>query len=82
MIANKTGRIIVSVDYRLAPEYTFPTPVQDAYDALVWVSENAAHFNGTASNFGVGGYGPYNQICIDIAGKGYEGFSLMSNSNC
>ena len=29
---------IVNCDYRLAPEFKFPTAVQDAYDTLKWVS--------------------------------------------
>ncbi|MDF2857520.1 MAG: esterase [Neobacillus sp.] len=55
MLANKTERIVVSVDYRLAPEYKFPVPVEDSYAALKWVSENAELLNGNASNIVVGG---------------------------
>jgi acetyl esterase len=55
MLANKTQRIVVSVDYRLAPEYKFPVPVEDSYAALQWVSENAAALNANASNVVVGG---------------------------
>lgn len=31
------GGVTVNVDYRLAPEYAFPTAVHDSYDALKWV---------------------------------------------
>ena len=55
MIANRTRRVVVSVDYRLSPEYKFPIPVEDSYAALKWVSENAAAINGNASNLAVGG---------------------------
>lgn len=55
MIANRTERIVVSVDYRLAPEYKFPVPVQDCYAALEWVCKNADLINGNASNIAVGG---------------------------
>ncbi|MGF9909733.1 alpha/beta hydrolase [Brevibacillus porteri] len=55
MLANRTGRIVVSVDYRLAPEHKFPVPVADSYAALQWVSQNAVDINGDASNLVVGG---------------------------
>lgn len=55
MIANQTGRIVVSVDYRLAPENKFPVPVEDCYAALQWVHEHAADINANASNIAVGG---------------------------
>ncbi|KAI1451612.1 Alpha/Beta hydrolase protein [Annulohypoxylon moriforme] len=34
------GGVAVNVDFRLAPEHPFPGPVEDAYDALAWVSGN------------------------------------------
>ncbi|MFF5400602.1 alpha/beta hydrolase [Peribacillus butanolivorans] len=55
MLANRTGRVVVSVDYRLAPEYKFPVPVEDSFASLKWVSENGSEINGNASNIVVGG---------------------------
>jgi triacylglycerol lipase len=34
--------VVASVDYRLAPETTHPGPVEDCYEALKWLHENAA----------------------------------------
>jgi len=53
--ANASGCIVVSVDYRLAPENPFPAAVEDAYGAVCWVRENACHFQGDASCLAVGG---------------------------
>ncbi|WP_129691354.1 alpha/beta hydrolase [Gottfriedia acidiceleris] len=55
IIANRTQSIVVSVNYRLAPEYKFPTAVEDAYSALEWVYENGILFNGDVSRLTVGG---------------------------
>lgn len=55
MLANRTERVVVSVDYRLAPEYKFPVPVEDSYKALKWVKEHATELNGNASRIVVGG---------------------------
>lgn len=55
MIANQTSSVVVSVDYRLSPEYKFPVPFNDSYDALKWVYNNAKDINGIASNITVGG---------------------------
>ncbi|MEL7424347.1 MAG: alpha/beta hydrolase [Bacteroidota bacterium] len=35
---------VFSVAYRLAPEYKFPVPVEDCYDAFQWLTQNAAEF--------------------------------------
>jgi acetyl esterase len=54
-IANGAECIVVSVDYRLAPEYKFPTAAEDAYAALLWVAENCAEQGIDPSKISVGG---------------------------
>jgi len=46
LLANKTGRVVVSVDYRLAPEYKFPAAAEDCYAATKWVAQNPGRFIG------------------------------------
>ena len=39
-IAQRCNAVVVLVNYRKAPEYKFPVPVNDCYAALNWVDEN------------------------------------------
>jgi acetyl esterase len=41
-----SGAVVVSVDYRLAPEARFPEPAEDAYAAVCWAEENVAELGG------------------------------------
>lgn len=54
-LAGTTPAVVISVDYRLAPENRFPAAVDDAYAALAWASRNAALFRGDAERIAVAG---------------------------
>lgn len=53
--ANGTGALVVSVDYRLAPEHPAPAAIEDAWDALCWVAANAGDLGADGGRLGVGG---------------------------
>jgi acetyl esterase len=54
-VAARAGCIVVSVDYRLAPEHPFPAPLDDAYAALEWTVETTDAFGGDPEHIAVAG---------------------------
>jgi acetyl esterase len=54
-LADEGQLIVVSVDYRVAPEHKFPAAVEDAATATSWIADNAKQFGIDASRLVVGG---------------------------
>lgn len=54
-IAKESGAVVISVDYRLAPENKFPAAVDDSYAATVWAAANAERLGIDAHRIAVGG---------------------------
>lgn len=54
-IVEAVGCLVVSVEYRLAPENPFPAPVDDCYAALKWMAAHAAELGVDPARLAVGG---------------------------
>ena len=66
-LANHLGCIIASVEYRLAPEFPFPRPLEDCYTATKWMAENAYHFGGDNENILVSGESAGGNLAAAVA---------------
>ncbi len=56
VVVEHCGAVFVSVDYRLAPEYPFPTAVEDGADALLYLLRNAADLRLDLSKVATSGF--------------------------
>ncbi|MBB3036840.1 alpha/beta hydrolase [Hoyosella altamirensis] len=54
-LSHSNDALVVSANYRLAPEFPFPAPFDDAMGVYKWVAENAARLGGDARRIAVGG---------------------------
>ena len=52
---DRLGIAAVSVEYRLAPEYPDPTPIEDCYAGLVWIASQGASMHLDSDRIAVGG---------------------------
>ncbi|AKN74104.1 esterase [Streptomyces sp. PBH53] len=53
--ARDLGAVVVSVEYRLAPEHPHPAPVEDVYAGLLWTAEHAREIGGDPDRIVVAG---------------------------
>lgn len=54
-LANRSGAIVVSVEYRLAPEARYPAAAEDCYAVTRWVADHGAELGVDATRLAIGG---------------------------
>ena len=54
-LSHRSGVIVISVDYRLAPEHRYPAAIDDCYAATLWAVQTASDFGGDPDRIAVGG---------------------------
>src|SRR5438034_6564357 len=72
MLANAAGCIVISVNYRHAPEYKFPAAVEDAYTSTRWASEHAQTFRGDPTRLAVSGTSAGGNLAAVVALRSEE----------
>ncbi len=66
-LAKQAEAIVVSVDYRRAPEARFPASWDDAFAAYKWVAANAASFNGDPKRLALAGESAGGNLAVATA---------------
>jgi acetyl esterase len=69
ILADKVGAIVVSVGYRLGPQFKFPYAHNDAFTAYQWVIKNAATIKGDSTKVAVAGESAGGNLAINTALK-------------
>ena len=54
-ICRGAGALVISVDYRLAPEHRFPAAAEDCYSATRWAADHAGDYDGDPGSLAVAG---------------------------
>ena len=66
-LCNEADALVVSVNYRHAPEDRFPAAHDDAWAALQWVADNAASMGGDPSALAVAGWSAGGNLAASVA---------------
>lgn len=70
--ATELGIMVFYVDYRLAPEYPFPIPLEDCYSALAWMSSADGEFNIDPNRLAIAGESAGAGLAASLAQLAYD----------
>lgn len=77
LISINSGCKVLSVDYRLAPEHKFPTAVNDAFSAYLWVLENTDKLGVSVNRIGIAGDSAGANLCAVLSMRLRDGKKQM-----
>ncbi|KAF2153402.1 alpha/beta-hydrolase [Myriangium duriaei CBS 260.36] len=71
-IVSQLDCVVVSVDYRLAPEFPFPTAVDDSADAVLWVASNAHQLGIDPHSMAITGFSSGANLALTVPVRLYD----------
>jgi acetyl esterase/lipase/short-subunit dehydrogenase len=66
-LCNTADAVVISVEYRKAPEHRFPAAHEDAYTAYLWALQNAAELGGDPARVAVAGESAGGNLALSTA---------------
>jgi acetyl esterase len=67
LIADGSGAVVISVDYRLSPEHRFPAALDDAYAVLTWTAAHSGELGIDPERIAVGGHSAGANLAAAVA---------------
>lgn len=71
-VVDECNAVVISVDYRLAPEYPFPVAVEDGADAVLWVHENAEEIGVDREKIALSGFSSGGNMVFSVPLRLYD----------
>ncbi|MGW0472469.1 alpha/beta hydrolase [Streptomyces coeruleorubidus] len=65
--AQALDAVVVSVEYRLAPEHPYPAPIEDVYAGLLWTADHAAELGADPERIVIAGASAGGGLCAALA---------------
>ncbi|MGO4957263.1 alpha/beta hydrolase fold domain-containing protein [Luteococcus sp. Sow4_B9] len=72
-LAARSGSLVASVDYRLAPQHPYPAALDDAWAALNWLHEHAEDLDLEGDRIAVGGASAGGGLAAELAQRARDG---------
>lgn len=66
IVALRLNILVLHINYRHTPEYTYPTAWNDTEDAMVWLCKNASHINADLDRIVIGGSSAGGQLAASL----------------
>ncbi|KEQ63732.1 alpha/beta-hydrolase [Aureobasidium melanogenum CBS 110374] len=79
-VVDECGAVVVSVDYRLAPENPFPTAVEDGVDAVLYMADNADEFGIDENKIALSGFSSGANMAFTVPLRLYDHQSDRSHT--